>query len=456
MFMDVGTDFGGNYTPTDADPLERGPVRVRNALQFSLNIPSVKAAAVNDVSHLFARAGEYGMSFLGDGRNIGLSIALGVTEVRPVDLVTAYGTLANGGKKVGHTTILSIRDQSGADKIPPYQPPAGDQVATPQAAFIVTDILAGNTNPDINPFWGKFELTDRSKKHRPATLKTGTNNDAKDLNAYGFIAPPTAKGRDAGEYALAVGAWNGNSDNTVVSTPAKPVFSIDVTTYVWQGFLQEASQHWAINDFAAPAGLVRAKIDPFTGTKPAAGVRGIDEWFIQGTEPQPEIPEGQCGQAVLQTVGFEAKYNNWMSADLDWIARAQRGPGTAGGVNKTRTAYFYNGAYHPYGNSWGALVAGHGCEGPSPITSCYPLPTPDASGVIPSFVPPSADPSASPPVILVPCPTPIPSASPSATPSETPSETPKHTPPPKDSPTPPPPPTPTPSAESSAAAAQPS
>ena len=45
MLMDVATDFGGGYTPTNADNLERGPVRVRNALQFSLNIPSVKAMA---------------------------------------------------------------------------------------------------------------------------------------------------------------------------------------------------------------------------------------------------------------------------------------------------------------------------------------------------------------------------------------------------------------------------
>src|SRR5207245_8246528 len=139
-----------------------------------------------------------GMAFAPDHTNAGLSIALGVQEVRPVDLVTAYATLANGGKKLGHTTILSVRDQAGTDVIAPYQPPTGDQVASPQAAFIVTDILSGNTNPRINPFWGKFELTGPANKHRPATLKTGTNNDAKDLNAYGYIAPPTQKGRDAG------------------------------------------------------------------------------------------------------------------------------------------------------------------------------------------------------------------------------------------------------------------
>ena len=44
VFMDVATDFGGGYMPHDADGYERGPVRLREALQYSLNIPAVKAA----------------------------------------------------------------------------------------------------------------------------------------------------------------------------------------------------------------------------------------------------------------------------------------------------------------------------------------------------------------------------------------------------------------------------
>ena len=98
LLMDVGTDFGGDYTPSNADRLERGPVRVRNALQFSLNIPAVKAMAVNGPDHVFAKAQEFGMTFQVDRTDAGLSLALGVQEVRPVDLVTAYGTLANGGR----------------------------------------------------------------------------------------------------------------------------------------------------------------------------------------------------------------------------------------------------------------------------------------------------------------------------------------------------------------------
>ena len=55
-----------------------------------------------------------------------------------------------------------------------------------------------------------------------------------------------------------------------------------------------------------------------------------------------------------------------MTADLNWLEPGRKGPGTGGGVNGTRTAYFYNGVFQPYGRSWGALVAGHGCEAPSP------------------------------------------------------------------------------------------
>ena len=465
MFMDTATDFGGNYTPSDADNLERGPVRVRNALQFSLNIPAVKAAQVNSPEHLFARAQDFGMVFQGDKPTAGLAMALGVQEVRPVDLVTAYGTLANGGKKTGHTTILSVRDQSGKDVIPPHEAPPGDQVASPQASFIVTDILSGNTTPRVNPFWGQFELTGPGKKHRPATLKTGTNNDAKDLNAYGFIAPPTADERAGGQYALAAGAWVGNSDNTPVSTPQHPVFSIDVTTYMWQGFLQEATSKWAIDNFAVPDGVVKTKIDPFTGLRPSAGGRSIDEWFIQGTEPKAAVPDGTCGRAVLDLEGiWEGHFDNWISADENWIARAERGPGTAGGVNRTRTAYFYNGQFRPFGPSWGALVAGRGCAGPSPTVTCYPVPTPDASGIVPSFEVPSADPSSN--IVFEPCAPPSvepspsasevpsegPSAPPSAEPTPTPTAAPTPTPAPTPTRTPAPTPTPTPTPAPSAAA----
>jgi membrane peptidoglycan carboxypeptidase len=373
-----------------------------------------------------------------------------------VDLVTAYGTLANGGKEIPHTTILTIKDAQGKDVVDPYQPPAPKQVVSPQAAWVVTDILAGNTDKNVNPFWGKFAINARDGR-RPATLKTGTNNDAKDLNAYGYIAPPSTAGRNAGAYALAVGVWNGNSDNSLVSTPAKPVFSIDVSTYVWQGFLTEASRSWPVTNFAQPKGLVKAAIDPFTGLLASPGSKSINEWFIAGTEPRDTLSPDTCGADVVVHLGTE-KDAGWLAADRDWIRRAQRGPGTVGGPEGTRTAYFYNGAFQPFGATWGAVVgAGCGQPTPQPVATCYVVPTPDPSGVIPSFTIPSAAASGPQPV---PCPTPSPtiSASPSASESVPPSEsptpsvseppseppaTPEPTPTPTATPTPTPTPTPT-------------
>ena len=62
MFMDVVTNFGGGFTPTQADKLERGPVRLRSALQFSLNIPAIKAAIISGLDHVFERTKDFGLT----------------------------------------------------------------------------------------------------------------------------------------------------------------------------------------------------------------------------------------------------------------------------------------------------------------------------------------------------------------------------------------------------------
>ena len=54
--------------------------------------------AINGADHVFAKAKDFGMTFQTETNDAGLALALGVQEVRPVDLVTAYGTLANGGR----------------------------------------------------------------------------------------------------------------------------------------------------------------------------------------------------------------------------------------------------------------------------------------------------------------------------------------------------------------------
>ena len=254
----------------------------------------------------------------------------------------------------------------------------------------MTDILAGNTNPSVNPFWGKFAI-DGPDGRRPATLKTGTNNDAKDLNAYGYIAPPTDGGRDAGAYALAVGRLERQQRQHPGLDARAPLFSIDVSTFVWQGFLHEATAKWPVTNFQQPAdGLVQVKIDPFTGLKATSGA----ERSTSGSSPAPSrrtrsAPTPAASTSSLE-VNVESGFDNWMTADRDWIRRAERGPGVVGGPDEPRTAYFYNGAFRPYGASWGALVGGQ-LRRAEPGAVVLRRPDPGPAGVVPSFAVPSPD-----------------------------------------------------------------
>ncbi len=441
VFMDVAADMGGGYIPTDADLLERGPVRMQDALRFSLNIPAVKALSLIGVPRVQTQAEAMGINFQNGQVKAGLSFALGVAEVHGKDLVRAYGTIADGGKLAPQTTLLKVTDPSGTVLVDNTDTSKVDatEVLNPAAAYIITDTLAGNTQPSVNPFWGKFEIKSSSGHHRPATLKTGTNNDAKDLNAWGYIGAPSAADRKKGEYALAVGAWNGNSDNSLVAPASDPLFSLNVPTYVWQGFLQEVTRSWSINGFIKPGGLDQAAVDAFTGQLPAGKDPTVTQLFLPGTAPTAALPAGTCGDAVLTTVGFENGNQSWLAADRTWLKRAQKGPFTGGGLKGTRTSYFYNGSFAPYGHSWGPLVGGGSCASPSPSPTVDPC----ASGAPGDSALPS-DGSAVPGASTIVCPSPSVSPTESVVPSAPPADTPTPAPP---TPTPlptPPPPTPTP------------
>ncbi|MBA3778203.1 MAG: transglycosylase domain-containing protein [Chloroflexi bacterium] len=440
MFMDVVTDFGNDYTPTDADNLERGPVRARSALQFSLNIPAIKAIAYTGVDRVFDVAKKAGMKFQKKRADAGYALTLGTTEVHPVDLVTAYGTLANNGRFIGHTHILEVKSAAGKNAVKLYQPPEPQQVLSRDAAYIVTDMLNGNTNPAINPYWGAFRIEDGQGRRRDATLKTGTNNDAKDLNAYGFLAAPNQRGRERGEYALAVGAWNGNSDNSVVSTAEEPLFSIDVTTHVWQGFIEEATADWELRAFQKPDTIAVAAVDAFTGLRPGPSTtQTVNELFLEGTGPRDgeyrvgiqvdaatnllwrEGCEGPpVTKAFLDLSQAEKVFPRWQEANQAWIARARQGPGVVGGPEDTKTSYFYNGSFQPYGASWGAAFPpGQTCPlkpkaTPTPTPTKTPRNSPSGRSEEPTKTPRNGR-------------TPKPSAEPTKTPKPEPTRTPRAT-----------------------------
>ena len=370
MFMDVTTNFGNRFVPTQADKLERGPVRLRSALQFSLNIPAIKATIISGLDHVFERTKDFGLSYLGTAIPV-TSMGIGTLEVHPMDLLGAYGTIANGGVRMPRQTIGTIVDADGKQVWPIDDvKPEGIEVTSKQAAYIVTDILAGNTNPQVNPFWADWAIYDDSGKRRPAAYKTGTTSDNVDVHAYGYLAKPKEKDLPA----LAVGVWMGNSNND----PNRGSLSLDSSAPLWSAILTDISKDLPIAKFKAPDGLKSATVDAFTGLKPGPyTTKTVKELFLPGTVPTQkesirvgrEIDEasgllwqeGCVGPKV--TRGFfnlsevESNFPAWQKANQNWASRAAKGNGVRGTSKGTRTAYFYSGQFRPFGSSWGAPFA---------------------------------------------------------------------------------------------------
>ena len=192
--------------------------------------------------------------------------------------------------------------------------------------------------------------------------------------------------------------------------------SLDSSAPLWSAILSEISKGLEIRSFKAPDGLKRAEVDAFTGLKPGPfTTKTVKEWFLPGTVPEQEETirvalaidaasglrwrDGCVGPRV--TRGFfdlsdvESNFTAWQKANRNWAARAAKGPGVRGGPEGTRTSYFYNNGFVPYGRSWGAPFA--------PTASCPEAPPPCGIEV------PDPDPSdAIPPPSPIPCPTPTP------------------------------------------------
>jgi penicillin-binding protein 1A len=398
LFMDVVTNFSPKgvkaFTPTQADHLERGPVRLRSALQFSLNIPSIKAGLINGLDHFFERSKDFGLQYTNGAVPV-VSMSIGTLEVHPIDLLGAYGAIANKGVRMPRQTIMSITDDTDTQVWPEAGTKVtGQKVVSPEAAYIVTDILLGNTAPKVNPFWAKWMITD-GKTRRPAAYKTGTTNDNRDVHAYGYLAPP----KDRKAPALAVGVWMGNSNNE----PNKGSLSLDSSAPLWSAILSEISKGEPIANFPKPpAGVVTATVDAHTGLGPGPFTsRTIKELFIKGTVPTDvddtriavdiDASSGLLWQegcvGPKETRGFvdlswvETNFPAWQRFNKNWVQRARRGSGVAGGPKGTRTSYLYGSSFYPFGRTWGGRFAPtKTCEiplpSPSPCFDLFGLPCP--------------------------------------------------------------------------------
>lgn len=217
ILKDVRTDFGGGYVPQNADRRFRGDVTVRNALDWSLNIPAIEVMQKVGLKKTVETAQKLGLKSIDDKKNdYGLSLALGAAEVTPLQMTNVYAAYANGGEQYDTSIIKSIGSKYG-EKIFETKKVDPKRVISAQGAFLLSNILSDNAARSA-VFGSSLNVYDaKTRAVKPVAVKTGTTNDSRDAWTMGYTPQ------------MAIGVWVGNNDNSQMnnggSIMAGPIFT---------------------------------------------------------------------------------------------------------------------------------------------------------------------------------------------------------------------------------------
>jgi penicillin-binding protein 1A len=194
-----------------------GPVTLRQALANSLNTVSVRLTLEFGPASVVKTAHRLGISSKLDPN---ASIALGTSEVSPLELVSAYVPFANGGLAVTPHVVMRVR--SGTRVLYLRQDrPLGRVIDPTYVAMMdsmMRETLASGTarHADL-PGW-------------MAAGKTGTSQDFRDAWFIGFTTH------------MVTGVWLGNDD----SSPTKKLTGGSLPVEIWSRFMKVAHQRVAI------------------------------------------------------------------------------------------------------------------------------------------------------------------------------------------------------------------
>ncbi len=244
------------FIPENYDRKFHGPVRLREALACSYNLPAARLAEEIGVEALYQRLHQYGFDSLQELPSFyGPGLTLGNGEVTLLELTRAYATLARGGN--------TLRLRSRLDE--PMMP--STQAFAPRSSYLIAHILAdrqaavrafGEDTPLGLPF-----IT---------AVKTGTSKDYRDNWTVGFTRDYT------------VGVWVGNFDGT----PMRKVSGITGAAPIYRDVMLALYRHYNPPNWLEPLpdGLVTRRICPLSGKLAQEDCpHGMDEIFFQENAP---------------------------------------------------------------------------------------------------------------------------------------------------------------------------
>lgn len=269
MILDIGTPFVTrrleSYTPSNFGLVEHGPVRIREALAGSYNIPAVVALDHVGLDALISLATRLGISTLTDSSRFDLSLTLGGGEVQLIELTSAYAAFTNGGQRIDPVYILEIKNGDGDILYQWESEDFGTPELDPRISFLITDMLS-----DEEARIPSFGRGSALSIGRPAAAKTGTTTDFRDNWTVGYTPN------------LVVGVWVGNADNT----PMKNITGVSGAGPIWNLFIREVLKGQPELHWTPPEGLVRMQVCATSGLLPTPECpQRAWEWFLAEVVP---------------------------------------------------------------------------------------------------------------------------------------------------------------------------
>ncbi len=253
---------GSPYKPTDYgnNPYHNRPFILKKALAISDNIIAVKLANEIGPTVLVDYANRMGIE---STLRPYLSLALGTSEVSPLEITGAYATIASGGIRSEPLLILKIEDKK---KNPLEQnKPKQHRVISSETAYLVTDMMTAVLQP------GGTASSLAGIIARPAAGKTGTTQNYRDAWFVGFTPE------------LSVGVYIGYDEpKKSVGIPGGKIAGP-----IWANFIARALQDKTPVDFPIPANIVKAQITTDSGllSTPMSTDTMVAS-FLRGTEPK--------------------------------------------------------------------------------------------------------------------------------------------------------------------------
>lgn len=249
----------GNYRPNNYENNFLGPVTLRFAIKESRNVPAVRLYDQLGSEKVLPFAAKFGFQTQnfphGD-----LTVALGSQDVQPLEIVTAYSMIANGGYKIEPWFIKDITNLPSGDVLDPRpltvcesceanaeasaQFEVAPRVIDERIAYLLNSLLESVIKD------GSGRGVDRAFDRNDLRGKTGTTNGPQELWFSGFnrdIATTVFVGFDQPQPL-------GESEQ-----------GASIPVPIWIDYMKVALEGMPENAMKRPEGLVDRLIDKTTG-----------------------------------------------------------------------------------------------------------------------------------------------------------------------------------------------